>query len=175
MRRILFGLGVALGLGLLASPAHAQVGAGVFADPFSFYYGYFIPNQAYQASIPRAEDTVRMYSAARQYTALTERAGLYDPIGSLGEGYDPLNAFGSAGGVSRLPRISPHGIQNMNINGAGPAGYYNRVNTHFPTLRTGRSSNRTLAPVVRSPRSRNFSGGGGYSLPTATSGMGSPY
>lgn len=174
MRRILFGLGVALGLGLLASPARAQVGAGVFADPFSFYYGYFVPNQALQASIPRAEDTVRMYSAARQYNALTERAGLYDPIGSLGDGYDPLGAFGSANGVSRLPMTRPQGVMNMNINGSGPAGYYNRVNTHFPTLRTGRGSNRSLAPVVRSPRAGNFRGGGGFNLPTATSGMGGP-
>jgi hypothetical protein len=174
MRRYLIGLVAVLGFGLLqAGNAQAQttvVNTGL-NDPFTLYYSWFIPFQIQQAAIPRPEDTVRFYSAQRQVTALTERAGLYDPIGSLGADYDPLRSFGGAGGMARLPRTTPTGVVNLNINGAGPGGYYNRVSSYYPNLRVGRGPNRSLTPVGQSPRSRSFRGGGGISMPSATTGM----
>ncbi len=145
--------------------APAQFNAG-FSDPFFLYYGYYVPFQAYEASLPRPEDTVRAFSAQRQMTALTERSGLFDPAGSLND-YDPLRAFGSEGGRSPLPRTSPTGVVNSHINGSGPAGYFNRVNTYYPTLRYGRGANQSLSPISRSPRSRNMGMMGGG----ATAGM----
>ena len=65
MRRILLGLAVVLAVGSFATGARAQIVNNGVIDPFSVYYGWYIPNQIYQAAIPRPEDTVRAYSAAR--------------------------------------------------------------------------------------------------------------
>lgn len=174
MRRILIaGLVLTGAFSGLAQSARAQVGGGpalLFNDPFLAYYGYFIPQQLYQASRPRVEDTVQQFSAARQYTALTERGGLYDPIGALGIDDDPLRAFGSSSGSSRLPHTSPTGLVSTNMNGAGATGYYNRVNNYYPTLRMGRGGNGGLSPISSSPRSRSM--GGGHRASTPSIGMG---
>lgn len=163
MRRILLGVAAIAGFSLLAPSAQGQT-AG-FSDPFFLYYGWYVPYQANQASLPRAEDTVRAFSAQRQMTAVTERSQLFDPIGSLDE-YDPLRTFGPEGGRTPLPATTPTGIVHTHVNGAGPAGYYNRVNTYYPTLRLGRGANQSLSPISRSPRTRNLRGGGfGMSSP----------
>ncbi|HEU5116791.1 MAG TPA: hypothetical protein VFT74_08970 [Isosphaeraceae bacterium] len=159
MRRILIlglmSLGAVAGLGQSAK-AQSVGAAALFNDPFLAYYGYFIPQQLYQASRPRVEDTVQQFSAARQYTALTERSGLYDPIGALGIDEDPFRAFGSS---SRLPRTYSLGLVNNNLTGNGPGGYYNRVNNYYPTLRMGRGGNGGLNPIsTGSPRNRNLQG-----------------
>ncbi len=172
MRRILIlGLVILGAVAGLGQSARAQTlgGAALFNDPFLAYYGYFIPQQLYQASRPRVEDTVQQFSAARQYTALTDRAGLYDPIGALGVDEDPLRAFGSSSGSSRLPRTSPMGLVNTNLTGSGPGGYYNRVNNYYPTLRMGRGGNGGLSPIsTGSPRTQNL--GGGSRIPNAAAG-----
>jgi hypothetical protein len=174
MRRILV-LGLVLTGALAGSSQSARAqslgAAALFSDPFLAYYGYFVPQQLVWATRPRPEDTVRQYSAARQYTALTDRASLYDPIGALGIEDDPLRAFGSSAGSSRLPMTSPTGLVNNNINGTGPAGYYNRVNNYYPTLRMGRGGNGGLSPISSSPRGRNMGGG---SQPINLSGYGMP-
>lgn len=171
MRRSLVALAVFFGLGLVGSPSTAQAQFNSFADPFTFYYGYFIPSQAYQASIPKAEDTVRMYSAQRQASALTERAGLYDPVGSMG-GDDLLRSFGDpsarGGSPARMTRTNPMGVVNTHVNGSGPTGYYNRVNTYHPNLRLGRGANRSIAPIGGPRRG----GMGGFGMPSMTPSMG---
>ena len=42
-------------------------------DPFSFYYGYYLPHQAAIAAQPTPLDTINQVTAARQFTALSER------------------------------------------------------------------------------------------------------
>lgn len=167
MRYILLSMAALVGLCSLPAPAQAQIDG--FNDPFFLYYGFYVPFQANRANLPRAEDTVRAYSAQRQMTAQTSRPEVFDPFGAMGE-YDPLRAFGSEGGRTPLPPTNPMGIVSLNVDGSGPAGYYNRVNTYFPTLRMGRGANQSLAPISQSPpRGRNISGGG-YGLPTPYSG-----
>ncbi len=169
MRRSLLTLAIFCGIALVGAPSSAQAQFGNnFADPFSFYYGYFIPSQIYQSSIPKAEDTVRMYSAQRQVNALTERAGLFDPIGSTGT--DPFDMFGDTAGrggaggrprVGNLPRTNRTGPVNTHINGSGPMGYYNRDPYH-PNLRLGRGANRSIQPI----RGGRGGGMGGMGMPS---------
>lgn len=183
MRRC-FILGLALigSFSTVGSSAQAQAVAGggasmVFSDPFLSYYGFFVPQQLYYASRPRVEDTIQQYSAARQYSALTERAGLYDPIGSLDIESDPLRAFGSASGRSRLPSTSPAGLVNNNLRGTGPGGYYNRTGSYYPTLRIGRGGNGGLNPISGgASRVRNLGGGArrGVSFPRPSGGLSIP-
>ncbi|GIW86249.1 MAG: hypothetical protein KatS3mg108_0573 [Isosphaeraceae bacterium] len=135
MRRTIV-LGGVLLVGLLARPTQAQVAvAGGFDDPFFLYYSFFIPQQAYLASIPRTEDTLRQMAVQRQLQAVTDRAGLIDPASGLAN-YDPFAAYTDR--VSPVPvPLSRSGPVNTNLNGLGPAGYYNRVANYFPGQRSG--------------------------------------
>jgi hypothetical protein len=131
MRRVIFALVLMAAAALVPSRASAQVAAG-FDDPFFLYYSYYVPQQAFFASVPRTEDTLRAMAVARQFNAITERGALSDPAA-----LDPLAAF-SNNGVSRLPKTVPVGLVSTHANGAGATGYYNR-SYHFPGLRTGRA------------------------------------
>jgi hypothetical protein len=180
MRRFVLGLATVLAFGLMATRAQAQPGTlndpGLLGgDPFNAYYSWFLPFQLQQAVTPRVEDTVRAYSAVRQQAALTERSGLYDPVGAIGAGYDPMEAFGVAGGRSRRARTTHSGQVNMNINGTGPGGYFNRASSYYPTLRAGRSSG-SRNPIAQGMRRSRFSGGGmgGLGGMNMNMGMGMP-
>lgn len=177
-RNLVLGLVVAGALVGSGQSVQAQsLGANaLFSDPFLAYYGYFVPQQLVWATRPRPEDTVRQYSAARQYTALTERSGLYDPIGIPGFEEDPLRAFGGSAGGSRLPATAPMGLVNNNLMGRGPAGYYNRVNNYYPTLRMGQGGNGGLSRISGSGRGGNLgaSGLGSYGLPAMPGGISMP-
>src|SRR5205823_2046482 len=136
MRRPFLGLAAALALVILAAPdrAFAQANAaigGVGADPFSFYYGYYLPHQAYMAAQPTPLDTINQVTAQRQVTASTDRAGLYDPISPYGEEeLDPLRPYSSRRGGDRgQPRVQgfTFGQANSSVQGSGPALYYNRT------------------------------------------------
>jgi hypothetical protein len=137
MTRWILPLAVLCLCGATAAPAKAQSAAG---DPFFLYYGYFLPQQAFFASIPKQEDNLRMMAVQRQMTALTDRAGMNDPIGGLGT-YDPLRPFGERG-PSRMVRTAPGGPVTTHINGAGPTGFFNRTNTHYPGRRIGQMTTR---------------------------------
>lgn len=179
MRRYLLPLAVVLGISSLATSARAQFTGG-FDDPFFLYYGYFLPQQAYFASIPRQEDVLRQMAVQRQFTAVTDRAGLFEPGSSLA-GYDPFAAFGEQNG-SRLPRVTAVGVVNHNISGMGVGGYHNRVGSYFPAYRSGSSMAAHRAPAsTLTPRfdslglsrtqRRSFGGGmGGMGM----GGMGMP-
>lgn len=128
-----------------SSGASAQnVASGLFADPFSFYYGVYLPRQAALAAQPRVGETIQSYSADRQYSALTERAGLYDPVGNFGvQSFDPLQPLGRRG-RERLPRARVGGVVNTNINGQGPATYYSRTGFYHTRLPRGQYNNSNL-------------------------------
>jgi len=148
-------------LGLLsATDAQAQVaGAGIGTDPFSFYYGYYLPHQAAQAAQPRAIDTINQIVATRQYNAQTDRTQLYDPISPYGdEESDPLKPY--SGSARRGPGSQPSsfgfGSASTVSSGNGPAVYYNRTARYFPSMRTGRGPNKNLT----AHRQGRGSGGG---------------
>jgi hypothetical protein len=167
MRRQMTLAGWALGLMLAASTtSHAQFfnGNGATNDPFTLYYGWFLPQQAAlsvrQAYGPSA--TINALSAARQEAAYTDRASLFDPVAKYGLDYqyDPSNPF-----PDRRQGTRPGGLAaaGSNINGSGPGPYYNRVTQYFPGARVGRGPNAS----VRGPGA--FSGGGsrgGFGMPS---------
>jgi hypothetical protein len=137
MTRWILPLAVLWACGAAAAPARAQLSNG---DPFFLYYGYYLPQQAFFASIPKQEDNLRMMAVQRQFTAMTDRAGLNEPGIGLGS-YDPLRPFGERG-ASRLPKTAPGGLVTTHTNGAGPTGYFNRTNTHYPGRRLGQMTTR---------------------------------
>lgn len=145
MRRLLVGSAVLAAVATFATPGRAQVfpnNTVPGGDPFFLYYGFFLPRQAMLSLQPRPQDTVNALSAARQFSAQTERAGLYDPVSPFGADlYDPSRPFaGRATGRSRRP-LPMTGVTGTNINGMGPAAYYSRTNGYYPSLRVGRSTN----------------------------------
>src|SRR5262245_22349727 len=112
MRSPYLGLVAALAIMVIisAGQAQAQVAAvGVGADPFSFYYGYYLPHQQYIAAQPTPMDTLNQLTATRQYTAATDRAALYDPISPYGEEEgDQFRPNGGRRGGERL--VKPQGF-----------------------------------------------------------------
>lgn len=136
MRPSRFGLILALGLGLFVPTAKAQESG--FSDPFFLYYGFYLPRQAALAAQRQPEDSIRAYSAQRQYTAQTDAAGLYEPLAPIGsDELDPLRPFGVRTGSTRMTRTSIAGLPAGNIGGRGVAGRHNSVGSYYPTLRTG--------------------------------------
>lgn len=158
------GVGLVLGMIGWVSPAQAQI-FGNNNDPFTIYYGFWLPRQAALAVTPRPEQTVNAMAAIRQQTALTERGNLYDPIQPFGAGlYDPANPFGNRRAGQRLGGRAIHG---GNSSGAGPSMYYNRSAAYFPGSRSGRGTNAAVA-VGGSPTRRNY---GSIGMPNASINM----
>src|SRR5262245_16950315 len=94
MRRPILGLTIVLGvMALVPAEGRAQFIDGT-GDPFFLYYGFYLPRQAALAATPRPEMTINNMAAIRQENALTERAGLYDPVSPFGSGaFDPSHPF----------------------------------------------------------------------------------
>jgi hypothetical protein len=168
MRRPILGLAAAAAIVLLVPAGRAHGQAGVGADPFSFYYGYYLPHQAAMAARPTPLDTINNVTAQRQYAAQTDRSALYDPISPYAEDEsDPFRSYGGGrrggGGGGGGPRIQSftYGKDNSNTRGEGPAMFYNRTARYFPTLRAGRGPNQNLA--ADRPH-RGFSRGGGMGM-----------
>ena len=80
----------ALTLAVLVPTQRASAQLGVGSDVFSFYYGYYLPHQAYMAQQTTPLDTLNQISAVRQYNADTDRTSLYDPISPYGDDDDPM-------------------------------------------------------------------------------------
>ena len=167
MRRAIFGL-AALAVVALASPgrAHAQVGT-LGGDPFSLYYGYYLPHAAAIAAQPTPMDTINQNIAQRQRDAMTDRSSLYDPVSPYGDSDDdPLAPYSGRRSGNNRPRQGgaiSHGRDV--VRGNGPAMFYNRTARYFPELRTGRGPNRNLAVTKRG-------GGGGGGMPSMPSAPG---
>jgi len=136
----MIGLAVALGFSLLTPASQAQ-GFGNFSDPFTAYYGFYLPHQAAIAAQPTPMDTINAVTAARQYSAPTNRTGMFDPVSPYG--MDDPDIFGAAarGRGTALPSPS----MNSNARGTGPALYYNRTARYFPGLRQGRGPNSNIS------------------------------
>jgi hypothetical protein len=168
MRRPILGLAAAAAIVLLA-PADRAQGQGVLSDPFSFYYGYYLPHQASMAARPTPLDTINNVTAQRQYAAQTDRSALYDPISPYAEDEaDPFRAYGGGGrrgGAGGPPRVQSftYGKDNSNTRGEGPAMFYNRTARYFPTLRVGRGPNQNLA--ADRPHQGFSRGGMGMGMP----------
>ena len=163
-------MGVGLGL---QSEVKAQIGGiGVGADPFSFYYGYYLPHAQYMAAQPNVLDSINRVTANRQAAASTDRSALYDPISPYGEDdLDPLRPYSSSkNGRDRAVRARGFNMNDqLHTKGTGPAGYYNRTAQYFPTLRVGRGPNQNIA-MIRGPRR----GGGMPTMPQSPMGGGLP-
>jgi len=163
MRRTILVTTIGLGLFLFASRiSHAQaIGTGnLGADPFSLYYGWYLPNQAYQAAQPRIQDSINANVAMRQYNGLADRAGVFDQsmpgLGGEGEDEDPFRRFGGKQGGGRLMN-RVHGADMNAVRGLGPTTYYStqRVASYYPRIARGRGTNQNV--VVR----RRAGGGAG--------------
>jgi hypothetical protein len=160
MRRPYLALAAALTIAALAPTRRASAQTfGVSSDPFSFYYGYYLPHQAAIAAQPTPLDTINQITAQRQYAAQTDRSTLYDPISPYGDEEDTMRPYGKRGG-ERLAKVQgfSYGGNNGNSKGTGPAMYYNRTARYFPGLREGRGANQNLAKV-RGGRGGGFGGG----------------
>jgi hypothetical protein len=165
LRRTLLHSSMALAVCLFfpAGRAQAQL-LGTNNDPFNLYFGYYLPHQAAIAAQPTPLDTINQITAQRQYAAVTDRAGLYDPISPYGdEELDPTRPYSPSRKGERIR--TPQGFVNStsNARGTGPGLYYNRTARYYPQLRTGHGPNRNLA-AVRS-RGSNIGGGGGGGMP----------
>ena len=173
MRLRILGLAIGLGMMLAWGPcpeAGAQIAtSGLGNDPFSLYYGYYLPHQAAIAAQTTPLDTINAITAARQYTASTDRAALYDPISPYAQDEsDPSRPFGDRRGAERLAR--PHVYQrspgSSTARGGGPALYFNRTvnrtTQYYPEMRVGRGPNRNLAVTRRGIGG----GGGGFGTPS---------
>jgi hypothetical protein len=147
--------------------AFGQLG-GVTSDPFSFYYGYYLPHQQAMATQPRVTDTINQIVARRQYTAQTDRSSLYDPISPYSEEEDQFDTRGAAGGPGRrsargagpTQSFSYGGSELASVRGNGPGGYYKRVDRYFPTIREGRGANMNIS-AMRNPRAGGMGNMGG--------------
>lgn len=163
-------LAVALGVGFFIPTGRAEaqfLGGGT--DPFSLYFGYYLPHQAYIAAQPTPLDTINRITAERQFSAITDRAGLYDPISPYGtEETDPLAPYTTSRKGERIakPSLFATSTTTSNARGTGPALYYTRTARYYPSIRVGQSPNKNLG-VHRSSRG-GFSGGmgmGGFGGP----------
>jgi hypothetical protein len=160
LRRLRLAVAVASAVFIVGatSPARAQfLGGAGGVDPFSLYFGYYLPHQAYVAAQPTPLDTINQITAQRQFNAVTDRAGLYDPISPFGEEeLDPLRPYSGSGSTRKERLAKPHNFSvTTNARGTGPALYYNRTARYFPHVRAGYGPNKNIAVT------RGRTGGGG--------------
>jgi hypothetical protein len=175
LARLGISLGVLIALPVFASnQARAQGGLfgagasnGFMSDPFSFYYGVYLPNQQLQSLRATPNDTINNAAQVRQYYAQTDRKGLYNPISPYAEGnYDPLRPY-SQQNSERRARPYRFSQDPSNADGMGPSLYYNRAAQYFPSLRPGVGQNANVyrgrgAGVPRG--GRGGAGGGGMNM-----------
>ena len=131
-------------------------GAGLFTDPFSFYYAIYLPNQQLQSMRPTPLDSVNAAMVSRQYYAQNSRRSLYDPVSPYAETYDPLRPYSNQ--QERLARPQRFQRTPSNIHG-GPALYFNRIAQYYPDManRPGRQANANTG----GRRGGSRAGGGG--------------
>lgn len=158
----------------LSNQAQAQIGGtGVGADPFSFYFGYYLPHAQYMASQTTPLDSVNRAVANRQALAATNRSDLFDPVSPFDEGdLDQFRPFSSSRTDPRR-RARNRGFvmtDPVHSRGTGPAGYFNRTAQYYPTLRVARGQNQNVVTL----RSRRGAGGGMPMMPQAPSAGGVP-
>ncbi len=168
----LFILGV--GAVLTPSPARAQLGIGdITADPFAFYYAYYLPNQQMQAMRPRAEDPINLAVQQRQYYATVNRPTLYNPVSAYNEpAYDPLRPYSQQQGKERLGAAHRFALNPSNADGSGPALYYGRAAQYFPGIRAARGPNANTQTAARRAGGNRMGGMGMGGMGMGGMGMG---
>ena len=142
---------IMVGLSTIARRGEAQTAAlspnGIFDDPFTFYYAYYLPNQQLQALRPSPLDSVNSAMVTRQYFAQqSDRRSLYNPISPYSDqGSDPLRPF-SEQGKERVARPYVFPLEPSTSTGGAPSLYFNRPTTYFPGManRTGRGQNANV-------------------------------
>jgi hypothetical protein len=162
MRRPIVASTIALAICLIAPGGRAQaqlLGGG--GDPFSLYFGYYLPHAAAIAAQPTPLDTINQITAQRGYAAMTDRAGLYDPISPYADDSDPLGPYDPKRKGERIGKATQFSMSTPSASSAhsqaiGPAAYYNRTARYFPQARVGRGPKKNLGVV----RSRGSSMGG---------------
>jgi hypothetical protein len=174
MRRPIVVLAVVVGFSGLASAARAQTAATAVNafNPISAYQGYYVPSAVASASTPVSVAQINQQAAVRQrYTAVGnngERAGLYDDFQPLGlEDLDPNAPLGQQRSLARRAlgsRRTSLGTSNTNLTGTGPPQYFNRAATYYPTLRTGRATQRPANTGLRVGQRRGGMGMGGMGM-----------
>ena len=144
-RRVLLSLAFVGGIFGFGPEAGAQIFDQGFNDPFTQYYGFYLPRQAALAAQPTTPQMLNNVAVARQEIIQQDRSGLYNPGASpfLGDSYDPLNPFGR-GGAERLPRLSGQLIGGRSSSTPAPGHFYNRTSTYYPTFRAGASANSNM-------------------------------
>ncbi len=155
-----------------AGRARAQAGAlagqGVLADPFSFYYAIYLPNQQLQAMRPTPLDSVNDAMVARQYYAQASRRSLYDPISPYSDNSDPLRPYSNQ--QERLARPYRFSHDPSNSDGMGPSLYFNRISQYYPEMATRSTRNRNAN--VYAGRGARRGGMGGRGMGGMGGGMG---
>ena len=164
-----------LGLGAVLAPSsvRAQVAIGdITADPFAFYYAFYLPNQQMQAMRPRPDDTINQAVQQRQYYAAAQRRSLYNPISPYTDSeFDPLRPYSQQQGRERIAQVQRFIQDPSNADGTGPSLYYGRASQYFPGLRTGRGPNSNVGMGNRRIGGGGFRGMGGMG---SMGGMGMP-
>lgn len=146
MGRRHLGLAVVLGIALLGHAQRAQAQFGGTGDPFSLYYGYYLPHQAAVAAQATPLDTINAAQARQQEVAARDRTGLYDPIAPLGdEDIDPTRPYARRSERLQRPHTFATSTTNHRMRGIAPQLYYNRTSRYYPTLRVGVGPNQNLA------------------------------
>jgi len=156
MRRPLIGLAVAIGFSALAPGASAQLingaGGGFATNPFSLYYGFYLPRQQLLANQTTSQDLINNQMVARQQSVIaSERPGLFEdtPAFAIGE-LDPSQSFGrQRSGTRSYQNRRPASFQNAR-SGGGPPGYFGTGGStplahYHPTLPQGHGPNRNIA------------------------------
>src|SRR6516165_4383726 len=127
-------MAAALGSALILVPApagaqtNANAGSGlgnITADPFLFYYAFYLPNQQIQAMRPTPSDTINQAVINRQYYAQTQRQSLYNPVSPYAAEYDPLRPYSQQQGRERIAQPFRFVQDSSNADGSGPSLYYN--------------------------------------------------
>ena len=150
MRRFLVSLVVLLGLSALAPSSNAQ--NGVFSDPFSLYYGFYLPRQQVIANQRTSQDVINDAAIARQESAamVSEREGLYDDIQPFAlDELDRDRPFGRTRGLGRSYEERPAATFGNASKGTGTSSYFGtgaaRSLAQFhPGLKPGSGQNRNV-------------------------------
>ncbi len=174
LRRPVLGLAYLIGISLLLpATSSAQIAGSATSgvDPFASYYGFYLPNQAYQAAQTRVEDTINAITVVRQQNAMAQRNGLYDARSrfDIDEDQDLFRPYAPTRRGERAGGLTTTNVFGGNVRGTGPPLYYNRTARYFPTLKQAHGPNRNLMSL----RTRGAGAGiGGMGLPGMSIGAG---
>lgn len=165
MRRPLLAVAVVFGSTFAAPGFRADAQIIGPADPFTFYYGYYLPNQAALATRATPMDTINQVQAARQQSQIdADRAAIYNLTSPFDE--DELRPFGRRGGERVAPpHRFPANIQQARGARLGRAQIYFHRPTRYYAPVQNQHSNKNLAATRRGGGMGAMGGMGGMGMP----------